>query len=376
MSATESNASEQITSPGPSTTVKSTSSLRRPASSASIDSAHSSRPRTSMDSTSARQAFGSARNSISDKSSLPATPYDRQHIPGPDDRVFPVRSVVSVDPSQTPFLAPTRLSGEHADSFPGLSGTGASALDISKSVNRKSQRELVSEDTDALPSNSPRSRAELFVVRNDTDTPSKDGAVHGEDSQTSSANDRNRVYRKRTPITSNIDTKQLFFPGSAAASTNSTVRTTGGQSFASTTAGSGDGYLLTARFKHVVTNDGHAVITGRDGNTLQQCEDEPIHIPGAVQGFGLLVALDEECEGKLVVRVVSENSKKIIGYEPHELFALSSFTDILSEEQADNLLDHVDFIRDEDADVAANGPEVFTISLRAPTPTGRKKGLK
>ncbi|KAF2149572.1 hypothetical protein K461DRAFT_231485 [Myriangium duriaei CBS 260.36] len=137
------------------------------------------------------------------------------------------------------------------------------------------------------------------------------------------------------------------------------------KSVASNTDDTGTG-LLTARFKHVVSEGGHMIITGRDGQTLQRCEDEPIHIPGAVQGFGLLLALEEESEGKLVVRIVSENSKRLIGFTPRQLFALESFTDILSEEQADNLLDHVDFIRDEDSDVAVNGPEVFTISIRPP----------
>ena len=33
--------------------------------------------------------------------------------------------------------------------------------------------------------------------------------------------------------------------------------------------------LVTARFKHIVTAEGHAVITDRDGETLQRCEDEP-----------------------------------------------------------------------------------------------------
>jgi hypothetical protein len=124
--------------------------------------------------------------------------------------------------------------------------------------------------------------------------------------------------------------------------------------------------FITARFKHVVSEGGHAIITGRGGDTLQRCEDEPIHIPGAVQSFGLLIAFEEETEGKLLVRVVSENSKRLIGYTPKQLFALDSFTDILSEDQTDNLLDHVDFIRDEDADVANNGPEVFTMSIRTP----------
>ena len=126
------------------------------------------------------------------------------------------------------------------------------------------------------------------------------------------------------------------------------------------------GGLLTARFKHTVTGEGHAVIIGRDGDTLQRCEDEPIHIPGAVQGFGLLIALQEIEECRFQVRVVSENSKRIIGYTPKQLFALESFTDILSEEQTDNLLDHIDFIRGEDVDPATNGPEVFTLAIRSP----------
>jgi light-regulated signal transduction histidine kinase (bacteriophytochrome) len=135
------------------------------------------------------------------------------------------------------------------------------------------------------------------------------------------------------------------------------------------------GNLVTHRFKHVVTEGGHAVITGRDGDTLQRCEDEPIHIPGAVQGFGLLIALQEDPggSGSLPVRIVSENVKRILGRSPQELFALESFTDILSEEQADNLLDHIDFIKDEDADVQTNGPEVFTLSIKAPNARRSRK---
>lgn len=130
--------------------------------------------------------------------------------------------------------------------------------------------------------------------------------------------------------------------------------------------------LVTARFKHVVTDGGHAVITGRDGDVLQRCEDEPIHIPGAIQSFGLLIAMQEEADGKLTVRVVSENSKRMIGYTPKQLFELDSFCDILSDEQADNLLDHLDFIRDEGADPATNGPEVFTLSIRSPSKRTQK----
>ncbi|KAH8666279.1 putative cyanobacterial phytochrome B [Xylariales sp. PMI_506] len=123
--------------------------------------------------------------------------------------------------------------------------------------------------------------------------------------------------------------------------------------------------LYATRFKHVMTEEGHFVIAGRDG-VLQRCEDEPIHTPGAVQSFGLLVALREETDGRFTVRVASENSGRIIGYSPQQLFKLGSFMDIFTEEQADNLLDHIDFIRDEDTDPSTNGPEVFSISLRPP----------
>jgi hypothetical protein len=65
----------------------------------------------------------------------------------------------------------------------------------------------------------------------------------------------------------------------------------------------------------------------------------------------------------------------MIGYHPQELFKLNSFCDILSEEQQDNLLDHIDFIRDEDADPSTNGPEVFTISIRPPKVSRRTRKL-
>jgi len=100
-----------------------------------------------------------------------------------------------------------------------------------------------------------------------------------------------------------------------------------------------------------------------------------IHIPGAIQSFGLLIALRELEEGELLVQVVSENSRQMIGYTPQELFKLRSFTDILSEEQCHNVLDHVDFIRDDEADPASDGPEVFIITIRSPVGHQRSQKL-
>ncbi|KAH6647499.1 putative cyanobacterial phytochrome B [Truncatella angustata] len=172
------------------------------------------------------------------------------------------------------------------------------------------------------------------------------------------------------PLSISIDSS------SDAASERSNMNDAGSSGlFASSASGSGPSpiaslgevseQLYTTRFKHVTTDEGHYVITGRDG-VLQTCEDEPIHTPGAVQSFGLLVALKEDSEGRFPVHVVSENSRHFLGVSPQQLFKLDSFLDIFSEEQAENILDHIDFIRDEDADIASNGPEVFSISIRPP----------
>lgn len=121
--------------------------------------------------------------------------------------------------------------------------------------------------------------------------------------------------------------------------------------------------LVTSRFDHVMTEDGHAIATGYDGDTLHRFEDEPIHVPGAVHGFGALVALEGRQGDDLLVKIASENSERLTGYTPKQLFAFESFTDILSDEQVENFWDHIDFIRDEETDTVADGPEVFTLSV-------------
>lgn len=279
------------------------------------------------------------------------------------DRVFPIRSVVSVDSSQTPYVLPGRNSGDSHDYFPsGAVPPGAAGADIAGSYRIQGQPS----DPDGKPT--PRTRRQ----------------------QEPQGLERRRTERKASISTTFSDDKygggnrmRLF---SDFGSENSTERTdTASYNSTEKSVSLGRrtpadlesiGGHVTARFKHIVTAEGHAVITGRDGETLQRCEDEPIHIPGAVQSFGLLVALEEKEEGELLVRIVSENSYRMIGYTPQELFRLNSFLDILSEEQQDNLLDHIDFIRDEEADPASNGPEVFTISIRSPSKKSTKRSQK
>lgn len=316
------------------------------------------------------------------------------------DRVFPVRSVVSVDPMATPVnlkAGRRKSSAQEHDGFPGFS-----RIDAGGSRARHDARvPSASSDNGSIRSKGSRKsqisgRSLPGALKEERRNHMHDGALPevespGEPEPEKQKREKSRTERKRTwsgarrptvddGVYGAANRIQLFKYANSETSTEkgtdgSTITSTASQSNASQSETDGIRTPLdtenmathtTARFKHVVTKEGHAIITGRDGDTLQKCEDEPIHIPGAVQSFGLLIALSEETEGVLTVRIVSENSERMIGYTPQELFKLKSFTDILSEEQADNVLDHIDFIRDEEADPASNGPEVFIVTVKTP----------
>ncbi|KAK8157572.1 putative cyanobacterial phytochrome B [Phyllosticta citrichinensis] len=269
--------------------------------------------------------------------------------PNVEDRVFPIRSVVSVDPTST---APT--CRDRQDGYFYHSAAQARARD----GRRESVNSASSAASDYRSSGKPRQEGQPVPT-----TPKIRRGLSNErfDYRQPPQTFNDIVSSKSGTDSAMNSVHSSDLPGSPAPSSTRSVA----ESLP-------DPPLVTARFKHVVTEGGHAVITGRGGEMLQRCEDEPIHIPGAVQGFGVLIALEEESDGKLVVRIVSENSKRLMGYSPGALFALDNFCDILSEEQADNLIDHIDFIRDEDADVASNGPEVFTLTIRSPEKKPRK----
>lgn len=123
--------------------------------------------------------------------------------------------------------------------------------------------------------------------------------------------------------------------------------------------------VMTVRFEHKTDEDGHHVVIGREGK-LERCEDEPITMPGAVQGFGVLMVLEEEDDtGNLAVRQVSENSTELLGLSPRYLFRLQCFTHILPKSQDDNLRDNIDYLVDPDrgsSDLEDEGPQVFLLS--------------
>jgi light-regulated signal transduction histidine kinase (bacteriophytochrome)/CheY-like chemotaxis protein len=261
--------------------------------------------------------------------------------PSSINRVFPIRSAVSIDPAATPMI-----QNEPATGFPGFNPAS----------QRRASKTSAS-GASVAPSSNPRDHD---ISDNDTGSDTVRGIQLPSDPIYADPNRRFMADRLNSLAAATKDDASQRSDNVSIASAGASVRS------------APDTPLITARFKHVVTEGGHAVITGRDGETLQRCEDEPIHIPGAIQSFGLLVVLKEEGD-KLVVRVVSENSRRVIGYTPQQLFTLSSFLDIFTEEQADNLMDHLDFIRDEDAgDVESNGPEVFILSIRPPGHRTRK----
>lgn len=118
--------------------------------------------------------------------------------------------------------------------------------------------------------------------------------------------------------------------------------------------------LTTTRFEHVKTAEGHMILTGRGGK-LARCEDEPIHIPGAVQSYGCMIVVRISPEGEMVVRQASENSADILGLSPPYLFSLPTFLDVLDEDQADLLWDNIDSLDQSSQDLAESGPTVFQL---------------
>ncbi|PCG98478.1 CheY-like superfamily [Penicillium occitanis (nom. inval.)] len=299
---------------------------------------------TSHDTTTTSQDFlhpDAGQSSPASKPRFPPLSFDAP------DRVFPIRSVISVDPtvsnpptsqspppqwSQSRSLSPAKDGERGFYSIDQASGPGTIGGDISSQLD-----------------NSPEQTGMSDIVEENKDS----------------------AKAARHLVIENISAQFSSDGQSVTSSTDGGVPVTGDEPARSRPTDSDEPDLLTSRFQHVVTESGHAIITGRDGESYQFCEDEPIHIPGAIQSFGVLIALEEEKEGKLVVRVVSENSAVLLGYSPKQLFALESFTDILTEEQEDNLLDHVDFIRDESCDPRIHGPEVFIVSIA--TPAGETK---
>lgn len=91
---------------------------------------------------------------------------------------------------------------------------------------------------------------------------------------------------------------------------------------------------------------------------------QPIRTPGAIQGFGVLVVVQQNVEeDKFLVRQVSENSTELLGLSPHYLFSLACFTDVLPDSQAAILWDSLQYLADPDEDSPSedDSPHVFLL---------------
>ncbi|KAI0930755.1 hypothetical protein AcV7_004852 [Taiwanofungus camphoratus] len=90
---------------------------------------------------------------------------------------------------------------------------------------------------------------------------------------------------------------------------------------------------------------------------------QPIRTPGAVQGFGILIAVEEDdTTGNLVVRQVSENSTELLGLSPKYLFSLDCFSQTLPDQQADVLFDNIQYLSDTSPEEQTENLHVFTLS--------------
>lgn len=259
------------------------------------------------------------------------------------DRVFPIRSVVGVGPQNSGSSLARGAT----------SPTGEGGPRSYNIIDSKTWNDLHSQSQQNPPPE-PQPIVPTDIDRHDTQA-TNDETELGTHSQANEVVQHPELYAK---------TKS-----DSHSTTDSTTQPVPQQPQPSTSEPSD---LITSRFRHVMTDGGHAVITGRDGKGFQYCEDEPIRIPGAIQSFGVMIAMREESPNQLIVRVVSENSERFTGYSPKQLFELESFCDILKDDQADALLDHIDFVRDDAYDPSLDGPEVFVLSIQSPSGDARR----
>ncbi len=104
------------------------------------------------------------------------------------------------------------------------------------------------------------------------------------------------------------------------------------------------------------------------GKKFYRCEDEPIRTPGAIQKYGVLLALRFNEFEDLEVRIASEKAQSLLGYELEEFLALPSFLEILDPASREDMvsrirhaLGHVDVDKTEDTRL-----DVFAVSIILP----------
>ncbi|KAF7299237.1 ATP-binding cassette transporter [Mycena indigotica] len=253
----------------------------------------------------------------------------------PEPRARPKQVPVSDDPlppEEVPdapdasFLAPWNTDIVHLPPLPTSSGA-ASHSERSVAIYPRLPSSLGSRERSA-------SRSSTSQLRQDSEPPENQGNKQNKLSNSSQTSLSNGISGSVSGSASGSDASDLF-------------------------------QFMTVRFQHSQDDHGHHVIIGREGK-LSRCEDEasfPIRTPGAVQGFGVLIAV-EELDDTLLVRQVSENAEELLGLPPHFLFSLECFTDTLPESQIGVIWDNLQFLSETDlnAQDEEGSPHVFLLT--------------
>ncbi|KAI6711872.1 hypothetical protein JHW43_005587 [Diplocarpon mali] len=126
---------------------------------------------------------------------------------------------------------------------------------------------------------------------------------------------------------------------------------------------------VSARSQFVSLGSGPpGIVQGLDPDaSYQRCEDEPIRTPGAIQSLGALIGLQYNDIGDLEVQIASENTRKIVGYGPEQLFALTSFLDVLQDDVRDEMVARVNHtLHDSTATDQETRLDIFKVILKFP----------
>ena len=168
------------------------------------------------------------------------------------DRVYPIRSVVSVDPTQTPFTLPGRSSAEHQDYFP----PGAAGVDIAtgpRSRNRHAQS--VSEH------DGPRGKHENKPAHNRYERKGSMSKTYSDDRYGGA---RMQLFSDATSDKSNGGTNSASLHGTSGTGGTGKQSSLGNASEAESIPG-----LITARFKHIVTSEGRKISHTHTAETIR-----------------------------------------------------------------------------------------------------------
>ncbi|KAJ3040811.1 Light-sensor Protein kinase [Rhizophlyctis rosea] len=124
----------------------------------------------------------------------------------------------------------------------------------------------------------------------------------------------------------------------------------------------------TTRFTTAIDPDTLAVNVRTSKDNLVSCADEPIHIPGAVQSYGALLAIEQ---GSYRVVQASENCAAVLGLSPAALFDMSSFVDCLNKEDTKQFRRQIRVVENAEPGLAV---EVFIVRIQGAVPVGSSEG--